>query len=78
LDTLSDAGTLGVGRSSETRLILGFKSTRSVKTSAWRRSSPAVIGGWLAIVDITVTCTLRRWTASTKERKSPSPENYTI
>ncbi|MGY4362654.1 hypothetical protein ACVWZR_001832 [Bradyrhizobium sp. i1.3.1] len=26
-----------------------------MKTSAWRRSSPTIIGGWLAIVEITVT-----------------------
>ena len=34
--------------------------------------------GWLEIVETTVTRTARRCTASTSERKSPSPENSTI
>jgi hypothetical protein len=40
-----------------------------VKTSAWRRNSSAIIGGWLEIVETTVTLTPRRCTDSTKERK---------
>jgi hypothetical protein len=47
-------------------------------TSACRRNSSAIIGGWLDIVEITVTRTPRRWTASTRERKDPSPENRNI
>ena len=50
----------------------------SRKTSAWRRSSSATIGGWVEIVDTTVTRTPRRCIASTSERKSPSPENNTM
>ena len=46
-----------------------------MKTSAWRRNSSAIIGGWLEIVETTVTRTPRRCTASASERKSPSPEN---
>ena len=38
-----------------------------MNTSAWRRSSSATIGGWLEIVDTTVTRTPRRCTASTSE-----------
>ena len=66
------------GRADGSRAKLDCNSTRSVKTSAWRRSSSAIIGGWLDIVEITVTRTPRRCTASTRERKSPSPENRTI
>ena len=50
----------------------------SVKMSAWRRSSSATIGGWVETVEMTVTRTPRRCTASTSERKSPSPENSTM
>ena len=46
--------------------------------SACRRSSSATIGGWVEMVETTVTRTPRRCTASTSERKSPSPENSTI
>ena len=45
---------------------------------AWRRSSSATIGGWVEMVDTTVTRTPLRWIASTSERKSPSPENSTM
>jgi hypothetical protein len=38
----------------------------------------AIIGGRLEMVETTVTRTPRRCTASTSERKSPSPENSTI
>ena len=50
----------------------------SVKMSACRRSSSATIGGCVEMVDTTVTRTPRRCTASTSERKSPSPENNTM
>ena len=46
--------------------------------SACRRSSSATIGGCVEMVEITVTRTPRRCTASTSERKSPSPENSTM
>src|SRR6266478_5056566 len=49
---------------------------RFVMCAGWRNSS--AIGGWLEIVDTTVTRTPLRCTASTKERKSPSPENSMI
>jgi hypothetical protein len=42
--------------------------------SAWRRNSSATIGGWVEMVETTVTRTPLRWSASTSERKSPSPE----
>ena len=53
-------------------------STMSRKMSAWRRSSSATIGGWVEMVETTVTRTPVRCTASTSERKSPSPENSTM
>jgi len=46
--------------------------------SAWRRSSSATIGGWVLIELTTVTRTPFFCTASTKRRKSPSPENSTM
>src|SRR5258707_10962146 len=73
-----DAASAGAARSNESRSTLDLSSTRSMKTSACRRSSSAIIGGWLEMVEITVTRTPRRCTASTSERKSPSPENNTI
>ena len=66
------------GRSDGSRPILDCSSTISRKTSAWRRNSSATIGGWVEMVETTVTRTPRRCTASTSERKSPSPENSTI
>src|SRR5882762_2083877 len=57
---------------------LGLKFHEVGETSAWRRSSSAIIGGWLEMVETTVTRTPRRCIASTSERKSPSPENSTI
>lgn len=66
------------GRSARSRPTLARSSTRSAKTSAWRRSSSATIAGWLAMVETTVTRTPRRCTASTSDRKSPSPENRII
>src|SRR2546423_1656744 len=48
------------GRPDGSRARFDCNSTRSVKTSAWRRSSSAIIGGWLDIVEITVTRTPRR------------------
>jgi hypothetical protein len=47
----------------------GLQFMRSVKTSACRRNELATIDGWLEIVEITVTRTPRRCTASTTERK---------
>jgi len=47
-------------RSDWSRTILGFSSTMSVKTSAWRRNSSAVNAGWVEIVETTVTRTPRR------------------
>jgi hypothetical protein len=38
----------------------------------------ATMGGWVEIVETTVTRTPRRCMASTNERKSPSPENKTM
>src|SRR5215470_7300031 len=46
--------------------------------SAWRRNAAATIGGCVEMVETTVTRTPRRCTASTSERKSPSPENSTM
>ena len=66
------------GRSDGSRPIFGCSSTMSRKTSAWRRSSSATIGGCVEMVETTVTRTPRRCTASTSERKSPSPENSTM
>src|SRR5258708_39938097 len=73
-----DVVRAGAARSNESRSTLDLSSTRSVKTSACRRSSSAIIGGWLEMAEITVIRTPRRCTASTSERKSPSPENNTI
>src|SRR5260370_38472955 len=33
------------------RRIFGFNSIKSIKTSAWRRSSSAILGGWVAVVE---------------------------
>jgi len=60
------AASRGIGRSKGSRPIFDCNSARSVKMSAWRRNSSAIIGGWLDIVEITVTRTPRRWTASTR------------
>src|SRR5437868_5155166 len=49
----------------------------STNWSAWRRSSTAIIGGCVEVVETTLTRNPRRCTASTSERKSPSPENST-
>jgi hypothetical protein len=49
-----------------------------MNSSAWRRSSSATIGGCEETVDTTETRTPRRCIASTRERKSPSPENRTM
>ena len=46
-----------------------------MKSSAWRRSSSATIGGEDLMVLTTETRRPRRCTASTSRRKSPSPEN---
>jgi hypothetical protein len=50
-------GSRCAGRSDGSRLSLDCSFTRSVKTSAWRRNSSAIIGGWLEIVETTVTRT---------------------
>ena len=50
----------------------------SRKMPACRRNSSATIGGWVEMVETTVTRTPLRWIASTSERKSPSPENSTM
>src|SRR5215467_6381517 len=65
-------------RSAGSRPIFGCSSTMSRKMSAWRRNSAATIGGCVEMVETTVTRTPRRCTASTSERKSPSPENNTM
>src|SRR5258705_12097425 len=52
-----------------------FRSSSSTKVSAWRRNSSAIIGGLLRKLEMTVTRTPRRCTASSSEQKSPSPEN---
>jgi hypothetical protein len=67
-----------LARSAESRPIFGCSSTMSRKMSAWRRNSAATIGGCVEMVETTVTHTPRRCTASTSERKSPSPENNTM
>jgi hypothetical protein len=41
-------------------------------------NSSAIIGGCEAMVETTVTLRPRRCNASTRERKSPSPESITI
>ena len=53
-----DAARAGAARSPESRPTLDLSSTRSMKTSACRRSSSAIIGGWLEMVEITVTRTM--------------------
>src|SRR5260370_479375 len=65
-------------RSPGSRPIFACNSAISRKMSACRRSSSATIGGWVDTVDATVTRTPLRCTASTSERKSPSPENSTM
>ena len=58
--------------------IFGMRWARSMNSSDWRRSSSATIGGWVEMVEITDTRTPRRCIASTRERKSPSPEKSTM
>ena len=53
-----DPARAGAARSPESRPTLDLSSTRSMKTSACRRSSSAIIGGWLEMVEITVTRTM--------------------
>ena len=48
-----------------------------MKLSAWRRNSSATMGGEERMVLTTETRTPLRCTASTRRRKSPSPENST-
>ena len=66
------------GRGSTCRRVMcSARSARSMKASAWRRRSSAIIAGWVRMVEITVTRTPRRCTASTSRRRSPSPEKIT-
>ena len=60
------------------RPITSRNSSSSMKLSACRRNSSAIIGGWLRIVDTTETRTPCRCRLSTSGRKSPSPENSTM
>ena len=55
-------------------MIIGLRSSSSMKLSAWRRSSSATIGGWVRMVETTLTRRPFFCTASTSRRKSPSPE----
>ena len=49
-----------------------------MKLSAWRRRSSDIIGGVDFSVETTLTRLPLRWIASTRRRKSPSPENSTM
>jgi hypothetical protein len=57
------------------RPMAAFRSSSSTKVSAWRRNSSAIIGGLLRKLEMTVTWTPRRCTATSSEQQSPSPEN---
>ena len=66
------------GRGSTCRRVMcSASSARSMKLSACRRNSSAIIAGWVRMVETTVTRSPRRCTASTSRRRSPSPENST-
>src|SRR5262249_38400970 len=65
-------------RSPGSRLILGCNSTMSTNWSAWRRSSSASTGDCVEMGETTLTPPPRRCTASTSERKSPSPEQHHV
>ena len=59
-------------RSAGSRPIFGCSSTMSRKMSAWRRNSSATIGGWVEIVETTVTrtpCAARPRPASGNRRR---------
>ena len=49
--------------------------TSSMKISAWRRRSSAIIGGWQTMVDLDRDANAAALQRSTSGRKSPSPEN---
>ncbi len=52
-----------------------FRSSNSIKSSAWRRKSSAIIDGFERMLEATETRTPFFCNASTSGRKSPSPEN---
>ena len=54
------------GRSAGSRPIFDWSSVISRNTSACRRNSSATMGGWVEMVETTVTRTPRRCMASTK------------